>query len=385
MNHLISSIERSGLRSITELAHTKYSHFDDVIYLGYGQPKDAPSERLCEAIKEAADQKLTSYTLNQGSEDFRSAVVTKIQQAGITANIDQIFAIPGATYGIAISIACLINPEDEILIPDPGYPNFSAVAKHFGADVKYYSLSSVSNFEPNIDEIKSLITEKTRAIIINSPGNPTGAVWSDSIIQAIVRVCKEHDIWIISDEVYDQLVFWGEKHSSILAYQNSYDKMVSVFSLSKTFNLCGLRIGYLVSPNSEFLQNLLKAQEFYCSCASSISQYVGKVALLEDSLYVDSLRRSFEFKMKNALEQLGDKVNYLPRGAFYILIDISNSRMGSTEFSLKLLERKHVVVAPGITFGPQSDKYIRISLVDNIHSILSGINGIIEFIDESSA
>jgi len=380
VNKILDRIPRSGLRSITEKAQSEYGHFSDLILLGYGQPLDPPSDILCEAIQEAGRKQLTKYTPNQGTLEFREAVVEKMSRSNIKISVDDVFATPGATYGLAVTLGCVLNSGDGIMIPDPGYPNFSAVSEHYGGIVNYYILSPENDFEIDTSYLDSMIHvgRITKAVIINTPSNPTGAVLSKQAILDLVELAESHGIWLICDEVYDELTY-GRDHFSPLSTGSK--NVISIFSLSKTYNLCGLRAGYIVSRNEDFKKVLLNSQEFYISCAPAVSQYVGTVALRDCSDYVESLRKSFESKLKMAHEHLGGLSMYNVRGAFYKMIDTSNLPFSSLQLSLDLLEEEHVAVAPGSTFGPSSDGYLRISLIPEPEKIQEGIMRIKRFLE----
>jgi aspartate aminotransferase/aminotransferase len=293
---------------------------------------------------------------------------------------DNIFVTPGATYGVSITVGTLINHGDEVLVPDPGYPNFAAITRHYGGIVKHYTLREEDNFQIDFDEIKKLVTDKTKLIIINSPSNPTGAVLSSKQVKNLVDFTFEKNIWLLSDEVYESYVYSGE-HISPLSFSNA-DNVIGIYSFSKSYNMTGLRVGYVVSRNENVCSGLLKAQELYISSAPSISQMAAVNTLKFCDEEMASLKNNFKTKLQISLNILGNDVKYVPEGAFYILINISETGLSSNKFADALLENEKVAVAPGITFGPSSDKFIRIALTAEEKVLEEGLKRIKRYLNQ---
>jgi len=224
------------------------------------------------------------------------------------------------------------------------------------------------------------ISEWTRVIVINSPSNPTGAVLSKEEIERLMELTARHRMWLLSDEVYETYVFSGE-HVSPLAFQRA-SHAVGVYSFSKTYNMTGLRVGYIVTQNAHLHSALINAQELYASCAPSVSQIAALYALRYCDPYVERLRLAFLEKRNIALQILGNLVSYVPQGAFYILVDISATGLTSDQFADQLLREKQVAVAPGATFGPSADRYIRIALTPDKGMLEVGVRRVREFIEE---
>jgi len=345
-----------------------------IIHLEVGQPQEPTSKIICNAASKAALNGFTKYTQNAGFLSLRKAIKDKLQNNNICVTEDNIFVTPGATYGVSIAVGILTNRGDEVLVPDPGYPNFSAAVRHYGGIVKYYTLKEENVFQIDFDKLKSLVSEKTKLIIINSPSNPTGAVLSEKLIRDLVDFTSTNNIWLLSDEVYETYVYSG-KHISPLSFPNS-DHVIGVYSFSKSYNMTGLRVGYVVSKNKMVCNGLLKAQELYISCAPSISQMAAIDALKYGDEEVKFLKNKFQMKLNLALNLLGSDVKYTPQGAFYILIDVGRTGLSSNEFADALLETDKVAVAPGATFGPSADKYIRIALTAETKLLEEGIKRI---------
>ena len=374
INFIIDKMPRSGIRRIMDKAIELDPDQKEIIHLEVGQPQEPTSKIICNAVSNAALKGFTKYTQNAGYLDLRKAIKEKLRKNNIFVTEDNIFVTPGATYGVAIVIGVTLNQGDEVLVPDPGYPNFASVVRHYGGIVKYYTLKEEDNFQINLDALKKLVNNKTKLVIINSPSNPTGAILTEEQIRDLVDFTSKNNIWLLSDEVYESFVYSG-RHISPLSFPNN-DHVIGIFSFSKSYNITGLRVGYVVSKNEGLCNGLLKAQELYISCAPSVSQMAAIDALKLCDEEIESLKNKFNSKLNLALNLLEDDIKYVPQGAFYILIDISRTGLTSNEFADILLENYKVAVAPGITFGPSSDKYIRVALTADVELLEEGIKRI---------
>ncbi len=380
INQVINKMPRSGIRRIMDKAIEIDPKQKEIIHLEVGQPQEPTSKMICDSASKAALDGFTKYTQNAGFIDLRKAIKEKLSKHNISVTEDNIFVTPGATYGVSIAIGILLNHGDEVLVPDPGYPNFAAAVRHYGGVAKYYNLREEDNFQIKLDGLKKLATDKTKLIIINSPSNPTGAVLTRKQIQDLVEFTHKNNIWLLSDEVYESFVYSGE-HVSPLEFSYA-DNVIGVYSFSKSYNMTGLRVGYLVSKNETVCNGLLKAQELYISSAPSISQMAAIYSLKHGNIEVNSLKNSFQTKLNLALKVLGDDVKYVPEGAFYILVNIEETGLSSDEFADILLNKEKVAVAPGATFGPSSDKFIRIALTADEKRLEEGLKRVKRCLNE---
>lgn len=374
MNKSVYSCPRSGIRLITEVAKRDYSHFDDMVYLGYGQPSE-PSPNISEYVKFFSGK--TQYTLNAGCVELRQTFAKSIPDACV--HQDQIIVTNGATQALASAIGCLINHGDKVLIPVPGYPNYRSVVEHYGGVPCYYFLSANNGFAPNVADIVQQIKQGVKAIIINSPSNPTGSVIDQQTLIEIVKYCVMHDVFVISDEVYNDLIYDGE-HFYPLSL--SYENVVSLFSMSKVYNLCGMRIGFAATKNLLLYESMIKSQEMYVSCANSIAQFVCSEVIKNEERYKQVFRLTYQNKMQKAIQEFGDLLSYKPSAAFYFMVDISSCGLGAKDFCFELLDKQHVVVSPGYAFGPTCDKFVRVSLTEDWEKAQIGIMRLKAFIEE---
>ena len=351
-----------------------------VIHLGLGQPEEPTPRAICEAVSEAARKGFTKYTLNAGWLELRKAIQEKLRRFNrFEAALDDLFVTPGATYGVSIAVGTLINPGDEVLVPDPGYPNFASSVLHYGGKVVYYRLQEERGFQIDFGELESLVTPRTRVLILNTPSNPTGAVFSEEEIGKVVDFTAKKNLWLLSDEVYEAFIYSG-RHVSPLSFSGA-DHVLAVYSFSKTYNMTGLRVGYLVTKNKSLYKSLINAQELYISSAPSVSQAAARAALLHCAKDVEALKNRFKEKRDLALEILKDQVHYTPEGAFYIMVDIKKTGLSSDEFADRLLEKKGVAVVPGGTFGPSSDRFIRIAFTPPKAEFKKGVERVRRFLN----
>lgn len=370
MNRVLCNAPRSGIRLITELAYSKFNP-DELIFLGYGQPDLPADPRISEYIAEAGRLELTKYTPNKGMEELREAIVEDLFPLNSSLDIEDIFVTCGATHALSAAIGSIINPGDEVLTPDPGYPNYPLAILHYGGLPVFYQLKAETKFKPSLSDIVSKASNKTRAIIVNSPSNPTGSMIDKQVFDDLVEWCNNNKVWLISDEVYSKLTYTSSHYSPI---SSKSPWVISIYSFSKNYNLCGLRVGYLVNIDPLFQKTMLNSQELYISCASSIGQYVALKALKNLNDYIESSKRRY-IKRLRATKDCSYIVSD-PCGAFYLLVDISSQDLNSVDFSVELLNTSRVAVAPGLSFGPTSDKYIRISLIAHTDKIIDGLSKI---------
>lgn len=380
VNDVLATLPRSGIRRLTDQVMGS-KDMGDAIQLGFGQPQEATDDLIREAIIKATGERTLGYTANAGLPSLRDAIVEKLAVRNhIRTDAESIFVTPGATYGVAVSVGCLINPGDEVLVPDPGYPNFAAAVQHYGGVVKYYPLREDTGFLPDPNELAALISPSTKVLIINSPGNPTGAVIDAGLMEQLVRLTRERGLWLVSDEVYETYVY-GCRHVSPLSFTGS-DHVVGLYSFSKSYNITGLRVGYIVARDPALRRALLNAQELYISCAPSISQFAALQALRTGDSYLDTMRTVYQHKRDLVMSALGPYAGRCPDGAFYLLLNIGFTGLHSDDFADRLLRDTHVVVAPGATFGPTSDKYIRIAFTPQVEQLNTGLTRLTTFLSQ---
>ena len=382
INTYIQNMRRSGIRRIMDSATSP-----DIVHLEIGQPDFPTPEPVIRAACEAACEKeglYTRYTPNMGYLSLRKSLAKKLKEENrICTAENRILVTPGSNYGIMIALSVLLNKGDEVLVPDPGYVNYTYLPPQYGAVVTRYPLYEDDGFVPRIEVLAEQITPKTKVIVHNSPSNPTGSVCTESYVKSLVEIARLHDLYILSDEAYEHIVFDG-KHFSPARYDTD-GRVVSIFSFSKSYAMTGWRVGYVVA-NETISEALEKQQELCVSCAPSISQKAAEAALELSPQQINTMVQQYRRRRNIALDILRkhDLYSYTPNGAFYVLIDVSSTGMDSDFFADSLLSDQKVAVAPGATFGIRAAKYVRVSLAASDAVVIEGLEKVCNFIKKNS-
>lgn len=353
----------------------------NVISFGAGEPDfDTPR-----AIRKAAEQALrdghTRYTPESGIQPLRAAIAEKLKRENnIEYEADEIVVSCGAKHSIYNTIQVLIDDGDEAILPSPYWLSYPEMVTLAGGKAVALATTEESEFKITPAELERAITPRTKLFILNSPSNPTGAVYTEAELRAIAEVLRPRNIFIISDEIYEKLIYDGIKHFSIASIDNEIrSKTVTVNGHSKTYAMTGWRIGYLAAPR-EIAKAVSTLQSHSTSNPTSFAQYGALEAFKLSNEDIEKFRKKFE-RRRNLIFRLAKKVprlaTFKPSGAFYLFCDISDTGLGSIQFSERLLEEKHVAVVPGIVFG--SDKHIRLSFATSEDLIKEGIERIAEW------
>ncbi len=367
----VSSMPRSGIREIMDLAWST----PGTLHLEVGEPNFDTTPHVIRAAALAADSGHTKYTPNRGTPELRSAIRQKLEQRnGLLVTPEQIVVTSGATNAILLTYLALLDPGDAVLVPDPGWPNFAMAATAMGARSVGYSLVAGNDFLPDLEALDRLCrtTPRSRILVINTPSNPTGAVFGAETLNQMVRIAASNDMYVLSDECYEEILFDGE-HVSPARFDDA-ERVVSIFSMSKTYAMTGWRLGYLAA-SSELAAALAKTQEIVTACASSVSQKAAEAALSGPQGLVNERQTAYRQRRDLAVRLLDSEGLLVtePKGAFYIMANIASCGMDSYEFCRRLVEEYHVAVAPGDAFGSRSTGMVRISLAAEDSTIAEGI------------
>ncbi len=368
---------RSGIRVVMDLAW----ELGDVLHLEVGEPDFPTPDPVVEAAVAAARGGFTKYTPNTGILPLREALVDKLARVnGITTTPDRIIVTLGAVAALACTFLAAVPTGCDVLLPDPGWPNYAMQLHLMDARPIYYPLRTENGFEPDLDELAALLTPRTRALLVNSPSNPIGSVWRPDTVRAIVEFALRHDLVLISDEVYERILFDGE-HVSPATFAPPDAPIVSVYSFSKTYAMTGWRVGYAVAP-PPLNEMIARLQEPTVSCGCSISQAAALAALALDPRVVETMVSAYRERRDVAYAVLSGRGvrAFRSQGAFYMWIDISRGGRGSYDFARSLIAQTRVAVAPGAAFGPGSDGWIRISLANSLEAIETGCLRIADFL-----
>jgi len=367
----VLAAKRSSIRVVFDLANS----MSDVIRLEIGEPRFTTSGYIIDGALNAARDGFTRYTPNGGFGSLRELLAEKIRRInGYSAEVDQIVVTPGAMNALYSIYLTILNPGDEVLLPTPGFPNMDEMVRLLGGTPVFYTLRQETGYLPDLDELETQTTERTKAVFINNPGNPTGAVFPAELVRNLVDFAHRRKIWLISDEVYDQLTLDEEPEHVSAGRFDQEGLVVSVYSFSKVHAMTGWRVGYCVSQRS-LADGLRKVQEPLCSCPSSISQKAAEAALKGPSTDVDARRKAYRDGRDRAWEVIREQglTAFKPQGTFYMLINVAESGMPASDFTIKLLREGRVAVAPGEVFGPGGHGFVRVSLAGETAEIEEGI------------
>jgi len=362
----------SGIRQIMNLA----IQMQDVRHLEVGEPDFPSPPHVIEAAAEAARSGYTKYTDNAGLLSLREAISAKLLRVnGDRVAPERITVTNGAVSGLMAAVMAVAQAGDEVLLPDPGWPNYTLMCRSLGVQPVPYPLRPQNGFLPDPEELATLVTSRTTAIMLNTPSNPTGAVFPEGTIRAIVEVASRHDLWIISDEVYEQIVFEGSHVSP--AQLDGDGRVIRAFSFSKTYAMTGWRVGYMVSPPG-VTEVLTKLQEALISCVGGVNQKAAEAALCGPQDCVAAMCATYRRRRDLLVRRLEGTglLAAVPHGAFYAMLDISGVTQDTYDFAIRLLHDEGVAVAPGETFGPSGRGLIRIALCASDETIDRGVEAI---------
>ncbi|MDR0533443.1 MAG: pyridoxal phosphate-dependent aminotransferase [Verrucomicrobiales bacterium] len=354
----------------------------DVIGFGAGEPDFDTPEHIKAAAMGFLEAGFTKYTPSSGIPELRAAISEKLKKEN---NLDydpsQIIVNCGAKHSCYNALLAVLNPGDEVLIPAPYWVSYPEMVKLAGGEPVIVPTTAENGYKLTPELFREYTSPLTKVVIINSPGNPTGVVYTENELAALAEVALEDDIYILSDEIYEKLIYDGAKHSSIASFSKEvYELTLTVNGFSKPYSMTGWRLGYVAAP-----KNVAKAidslQSHSTSNPTSFAQKGALAAYKGPQDCVDEMLAEYTKRRARVIELLDDisKLSYVkPNGAFYFLIDISKTGMGSVEFSEKLLEQQKVAVVPGVAFG--DDNTIRISYATSLDNIEQGLARIKKFV-----
>ncbi len=353
----------------------------EAIHLEVGEPDFPTPSHIVEAAHEAAQAGHTRYAPNAGLPDLREALADKVaRRNGYEASPDQVVVTQGGIQALYLVLRALLEPGDEVLLPDPAWPNFRMIAHLLGARVLPYPLVAEGDFLPRPEDLERLVTPRTRAILVNSPSNPLGTVLSRELAQTLLDFARSRGLWFIADEVYDELAF-DDTFVSVGSVADPEDRLVSVYSFSKVYAMTGWRVGYLVAPPD--LANLLTGmQEPIVSCVNTPAQMAALAAVTGPQQIVREMRDAYRERRDGLLGVLdrGNLSSTRPSGAFYVWTDVSAAGVPSMDLARSLIEREHVAVAPGSAFGELGEGYVRLSLASSREDLLEGASRLVRFV-----
>lgn len=380
ISKLADTIKPSKGRQLFNLA----AQYDDVINLTLGDPDIIPPECIRQAGCEAIMAGRTRYSANAGLAELRKVYSDYlIQTYGRKFDYQtQIAVTVGGMEALYLALLSSIDSDDEVIIFAPYYINYYQMIEMCGGTPVVVRTWEKNDFEPELADVESAVTDKTKLIIMNTPTNPTGTVYSEKTVKGIVKIAREHNLLIVSDEVYSTLVY-NDRHYSALDVEPTYENILYVDSCSKKFSMTGWRVGFAVG-SKDWIASIVKLQENVAACTPLPSQYAAIKAFSENpdmTGYVDEFENRRDV-LVGELEK-SDKLSFMiPKGTFYMFVNIGKTKMDSTEFAIQLLKEKKVAVVPGIAYGDDFDNYIRIAFTLDKSMIKEAAKRIVEFVEK---
>ena len=374
----------SGIRKVNEKALAMERAGETVIHFELGRPDFDTPEYIKNACIEDIKKGDVFYTSNFGTMELREAIAWKLKtQNNVEYKPTEIIVSVGLSEAVFDVMAAILDEGDEVLVPNPGWLNYLNVPKLLGAVPITYTLKEENDYQIDLDEIRAKVTPRTKALVLITPSNPTGGVLAEDVLKELAEIAVKNDIMIISDEVYERLLYDDAKHISIASLPGMKERTITLNGFSKAYSMTGWRLGY-VAGAPELIERLARLQQNYMLSVTSFAQYGGAEALNGPQECVETMRRAFEERRKVLIEGLTGAPNIrfnTPEGAFYLFIDHRDTGLDSVTFCKRLLEEQLVACVPGDDFGPSGEGHIRISYATSTENCAEGARRIRAFLN----
>ena len=361
----------------------KALEYDQVLSFTLGEPDFTASENVVEAGCRAIREGQTKYSANAGLLTLREAISSYLKRTeGLEYDpVSQIVVTPGAMGALYLALKTILNPGDEVIVSEPCWTNYIQQIQMCGGTAVSVQTDPKRGFDLDVEAIRSAVTDRTRAIILNSPCNPTGAVASREALDALAQVAKEFDLAVLADEVYKHILFDGAEYTSLASLPDMVERTLVIDSLSKTYAMTGWRVGFAAGP-AEVISQMTKLQENTSACASTPWQWAAIEALNGPQTHLAHMREQYRIRRDYVMDQIASIPGLScskPQGTFYAFLDIRQSGLDSETFAMRLLEEEQVVLVPGTAFGEFGEGYIRLSYAASMESLEQGFDRIAAF------
>jgi aminotransferase len=374
----VEALPPSGIRKFFDLVIGR----DDIVSLGVGEPDFVTPWRISEAAVYAIERGRTSYTSNRGLLSLRRTIADYLEHRfGVGYHpATEILITVGVSQGVDIAMRAMFNPGDQIVVTEPCYVSYTPMALLAGAEVLILPTHMREGFQPDLERLESVVTPKTKAILLSYPNNPTGASYGRETLEGIAEIVRRHDLLVISDEVYAELTYVGD-HVCFATLEGMRDRTVLLSGFSKAWAMTGWRLGYLAGPR-DLVEAAVKIHQYSMLCAPIMAQYAAIEALENAQGDVDKMIQAYDERrhvITRGFEAIGLPC-HTPEGAFYVFPSIKHLGMGSEQFCMELLEATNVAIVPGNAFGACGEGHVRCAYaasVDDIRTAVDRIGGFI--------
>ncbi len=375
------SVQPSGIRRFFEIAES----MDDVISLGIGEPDFVTPQPVIEAAKASLARGQTGYTSNAGLLELRELIAAMLNRRyGLDYEADNILVTVGVSEALQLAMLALLDPADEILIPEPCFVSYAPAASFADAKVVHVPTSAARNFEVTAEDIARRITPRTKMLFLSYPSNPTGAVLRRETMEEIAELVVQHDLWVVSDEIYDLLIYGEAReagHTCVAAIDGLRERTVLLNGFSKGYAMTGWRLGYACAKEPVY-DAMYKIHQYMVMSAPTMSQYGAVAALTECDDDVERMRRAYEKRRRLIVDGLrgAGLPTFEPGGAFYCFPDIRSAGMTSEAFAQALISEERVAAVPGDVFGPSGAGFLRCSYATAYDKIEEAVRRIQSFV-----
>ncbi len=371
----------SGTLKMLALAKQLESEGKNIIHMEVGEPDFDTPKHIKRAAREALKKGKTKYTPSAGVPELRKAIAEHLSAKKIQTTPQEILVTPGAKHAIFCAMAAALDPGDEVIIPSPCW-TYEGIAQVAGAKTVYVKTTRADKFRLSAEKVEKKISPRTRMLLLNYPNNPTGAVASERDLKALAGLAEDHELWVLSDEIYDCLVYDG-KHASIASLPGMHERTIYVNGFSKAYAMTGWRLGYAAAP-AELTKEMVKIQQASTTCAAAFVQAAGVAALQGPQDCVKEMREEYRRRRDFIVKGLNSIYGFectKPAGAFYVFSSIEKLGVKSAELCERLLRKAGVAAVPGSEFGPYGEGHIRFSYatsMENIKGALARIKSMVE-------
>ena len=374
----VSELNGEGALAVFSRAKELEKEGRSIIHLELGEPDFHPAAPVVDALRAAVANGRDRYVATRGIPPLRSAIAAYLQRTRrLHVAPEQVLVAPGCKMALSLAMMALVEPGDEVLYPDPGFPIYPSFTRGLGAKAVSYALREKNRFQPDVAEIAAIITPKTRMLIFNSPNNPTGTVFSERTLAQIAALANKHDLWVIADEIYARIVFSGE-YKSIWALPGMSERTVIIDGFSKSFAMTGWRLGYAVAQKRVIdALDMLVVNTF--TCTAEFTQVAAIEALKDVTNAVPAMVEEYRKRRDVFVEKLNRIPGFRcqpPDGAFYAWVNIEDTGKSAEEVQRILLEEVGVAAIAGAAFGAEGKNFLRFSLVSAMHLLVDALERI---------
>lgn len=380
----MDAVELSRIRAIGEKVQQLQKEGRDIVRLQIGEPDFTTPDHIIAAAKAAMDHGQTHYAPNRGLLSLREEISRKLlRDNGITADpATEILVTSGCAEGLYLVFMGLVEPGDEVIIIEPAYISYLQLARAAHAKAVPVHAKEENGWMPDLDELRAAVTEKTKLLVLNTPGNPTGAVYPREVLQQIAALAQEKDFLVLSDEVYEKLIYDGAQHVSIASLDGMRERTITVNGFSKAFAMTGWRMGYLAA-DAKLILPMLKVHQYAVASSNIIAQNAAITALQAGEACVEEMRQEYARRRRFLLDSFAEIPEIScaePAGTFYMYPNISGSGMSGTEFANRFLMEAGVATVPGTAFDSFCNSHIRISYASSMESLQMAVSRLKDFL-----